>query len=189
MVDTEKLSLWACYVKCLKNYVNFKGRARRREYWGFYLFFFIFSLVISIIGGIIGIALGAIAGLAVEGLDVFATMDSVAQIFINLLSGLYGLAMSLPFLAVLARRLHDIGKSGWWILILVIPIIIFIPFVILLVVLAGEGLSNLVIIFTLLALIIAVIVPNIIVFAWTLMDGERGENKYGPSPKYPNVLS
>ncbi len=86
------------YLKVLKNYVGFKGRARRKEYWMFVLF----NVIISIILSIIELSMG---------------MEEA------IISGLYGLAVLLPSLAVSVRRLHDIGKSGWWLLIGFIPII------------------------------------------------------------------
>lgn len=82
------------YVNVLKNYVGFSGRARRREYWLFILANFIVSLVISIIG---------------------------AAIKLPILTTIYALAIFLPSLGVLIRRLHDIGKSGVWYLICLIP--------------------------------------------------------------------
>lgn len=78
------------YLKVLQNYANFKGRARRAEYWYFFLFNMIASFLIGIIGGL---------------------MD------FELLSNLYSLAVLLPSLAVGVRRMHDVGKSGWFILI------------------------------------------------------------------------
>jgi uncharacterized membrane protein YhaH (DUF805 family) len=85
------------YLKVLKNYVGFQGRARRKEYWMFVLFSVIVSIVLSIV-------------------DAIAGLNSV-------LSLLYSLAVLLPSLAVGVRRLHDTGKSGWWLLISLIPLI------------------------------------------------------------------
>ncbi len=80
------------YVKCLQQYADFNGRARRTEYWMFTLVNSIIVIVLSIIG-------------------------------IKLLSSLYGLAVLIPGLAVAVRRLHDIGKSGWMYLLMLIPLI------------------------------------------------------------------
>lgn len=85
------------YLKVLKQYADFNGRARRQEYWMFILFNLIFSVVASVLDTVLG-TWGAIAGL-------------------------YGLAMLIPSLAVGARRLHDIGKSGWMLLVALIPLI------------------------------------------------------------------
>ena len=89
------------YIEVLKKYAVFTGRARRAEYWYFVLFNLIISLILAIIDNIIW---GSQNGMMV-------------------LSGLYGLAVLIPSLAVAVRRLHDTGKSGWWILIALIPVI------------------------------------------------------------------
>ena len=91
------------YIKVLKKYAVFSGRARRKEYWMFFLFNFIFSLVASLIDLGIGLLTFAVFGL-------------------GLLSILYALAVFVPGLAVSVRRLHDVGKSGWYLLINLIPI-------------------------------------------------------------------
>lgn len=85
------------YMKVLKNYVGFQGRARRKEYWMFFLFNFLFTMLLSIIEMMLGLG--------------------------GILSGLYGLAVLLPTLAVSVRRLHDIGRTGWWMLLSIIPVI------------------------------------------------------------------
>ncbi|QKE74960.1 DUF805 domain-containing protein [Arthrobacter citreus] len=85
------------YLKVLKNYAVFNGRARRTEYWMFILFSAIITIILSILQSIAGID--------------------------NVLTGIYGLLTLLPNLAVGARRLHDSGKSGWWLLLCLIPFI------------------------------------------------------------------
>lgn len=89
--------------KCLSNYVTFSGRAQRSEYWWFVLF----TVLISVVALILDILLGLTSG--IEG-------DGPIQIFA-------GLAVFLPALSATARRLHDLDRTGWWCLILVIPII------------------------------------------------------------------
>lgn len=91
------------YLKVLKQYADFSGRARRKEYWMFALFNLIFSIVAMILDNILGIAI-----------------DGVGY---GPLYGLYILAVLIPGLAVAVRRLHDVGKSGWMILIALIPLI------------------------------------------------------------------
>jgi len=91
------------YVAVLKKYAVFTGRARRKEYWMFALFNIIFLIVAAILDNLIGTA-NPNTG---YGLIYF----------------LYALAVFLPGLGVLIRRLHDIGKSGWWFFIALIPLI------------------------------------------------------------------
>ena len=85
------------YIEVLKKYVVFTGRARRKEYWFFALFNVIVSIALSLIDMLLGLDIG--------------------------LYFIYSLAIILPSLAVLVRRLHDTGRSGWWALIALIPLI------------------------------------------------------------------
>lgn len=85
------------YLKVLKNYTGFQGRARRKEYWMFTLFNLIFAFAIGFVEGIFGMS--------------------------STLSGLYTLAVLLPSIAVGIRRLHDTGRSGWWLLLSLIPLV------------------------------------------------------------------
>lgn len=101
------------YLKVIKNYFGFSGRARRKEYWMFALL----SAVISIALGIVDAIIGSAGSIGVLGL-------------------LYTLAVLIPSLAVSVRRLHDTDRSGWWLLIGLVPLI---GAVVLLVFLASEG--------------------------------------------------
>lgn len=91
------------YLKCWQQYADFSGRARRKEYWLFTLFNAIISYVISLVFGLIAISTG--------------------MVFLTYLSYVYTLAVFIPSLAVCVRRLHDVGKSGWMYLLVLIPII------------------------------------------------------------------
>ena len=91
------------YLKALKNYAVFSGRARRKEYWMFVLFNAIFFIIAIILDNVLGTAIENVG----YGLFYF----------------LYFLAVLIPSLAVAIRRLHDVGKSGWFLLISLIPII------------------------------------------------------------------
>ena len=77
------------YLKVLQNYATFSGRARRSEYWYFVLFNVIISIALGFIGGMMGI---------------------------SILSNIYSLAILVPSIAVGVRRMHDVGKSGWYLL-------------------------------------------------------------------------
>ncbi|WP_459210522.1 DUF805 domain-containing protein [Aquimarina rhabdastrellae] len=98
------------YLKVLKNYANFEGRARRKEYWMFVLFNALITIGIAIVAGIFT----AIA----------ASIDlPFLSIIFWIVYVIYALAMILPTLAVAVRRLHDTGNSGWMYLITLIPLI------------------------------------------------------------------
>ena len=92
------------FIDCLtKKYACFSGRARRQEYWLFVLFNFIAAFVVGFIGGVLA---GA------TGVEAFAYLGAI-----------YNLAVLFPGFGVFVRRMHDIGRSGWWRLIAFIPII------------------------------------------------------------------
>ena len=92
------------FIECMTSkYLCFTGRARRKEYWMFVLFNFIAAFVVGFVGGLLA-ELTNIAAFAFLGV-------------------LYNFAAILPGLAVCSRRLHDIGKSGWWWLIVLVPFV------------------------------------------------------------------
>jgi uncharacterized membrane protein YhaH (DUF805 family) len=78
------------FIKVLKNYAVFTGRARRSEYWYFVLFYVIISIGVTVVANLINFPL---------------------------LSTIFSLAFLVPSIAVGVRRMHDVGKSGWYILI------------------------------------------------------------------------
>jgi uncharacterized membrane protein YhaH (DUF805 family) len=91
------------FISAMKNYATFTGRARRSEYWFFYLFYFIFLVMAVILDNLLGIT--------IEDTGIGPLY------FVSIL------AMIIPGLAVTVRRLHDVGKSGWFYFIVLIPII------------------------------------------------------------------
>lgn len=102
------------YIKVLKKYAVFSGRARRKEYW----FFVLFNILISIVFSVIDVAVGSFSEGAAMGF----------------LGGIYTLAVLIPSIAVGVRRLHDTDRSGWWFLIVLVPFvggIIFLVFMVL----------------------------------------------------------
>ena len=93
----EQFNMLDWFVKCLKNYANFSGRARRKEYWFFTLVQFIILVITQII-------------------DAILSTDFVFY-------AIAALALFIPSLSAAVRRLHDTGRSGWWFLIALIPLI------------------------------------------------------------------
>jgi len=91
------------FITAVKKYATFSGRSQRSEYWYFLLFYLIIYVVLAIIDGVTG--------------------SYSMQAGIGLLTGILSLALFLPSLAVTVRRLHDTDRSGWWILIGLIPLI------------------------------------------------------------------
>jgi len=109
-VNISSCSSWAkkevamnWYLDVLKKYAVFSGRARRKEYWYFYLFNTIIEVALMLVDYMIG-------WYSIEG-------------GIGVLSAIYVLGIMIPGIAVSIRRLHDTGRSGWWLLIGLIPFI------------------------------------------------------------------
>lgn len=101
------------YLKCVKgHYADFEGRARRTEYW----MFFLVNVIIAVVIGIIA-----------------------AAVHFETLSTLYSLAVLVPGIAVGVRRLHDTGRTGWWLLISLLPLIGWIWIIILLATNGDQG--------------------------------------------------
>lgn len=98
------------FIDVVKNhYFDFKGRATRTQFWMYVLFVFLIGLVIGLLSMFLGDTIG------------------------NVLSILVSLGLLLPNLGIAVRRLHDIGRSGWWLLLGFIPVINFVGWIVLLV--------------------------------------------------------
>jgi uncharacterized membrane protein YhaH (DUF805 family) len=91
------------YITALKKYAVFSGRSRRKEYWFFVLFNVIFLIAAALLDNLFHTTLG----------------NSPYGVFYYL----YALAVVLPGIGLVIRRLHDVGKSGWWYFIALIPLV------------------------------------------------------------------
>ncbi len=98
------------FLEAVKKYADFSGRARRKEYWMFTLFTLLIEFGLA--------AAGVLLGSAVS----HSTGSSAGFIFLAPVY-LFILAMIIPSLAVVVRRLHDLGKSGWWYFICFVPFV------------------------------------------------------------------
>ncbi|GGU94474.1 aminopeptidase [Streptomyces litmocidini] len=98
------------YLDVLKKYAVFDGRARRTEHW----MFFLFNAIAVIVVAAVDLAIGTFP----------------------LLYPIYFLAVLLPHVGVMIRRLHDTGRSGWWVLVCLVPVV---GWIVLVVLLATEG--------------------------------------------------
>ena len=108
------------FVSMVKNYTKFSGRTSRKDFWMAYLFYVIFSIPVGIVGAILN-----------------SIFDS--QTMSLIVSSIYGLAFMIPMLAMEIRRLHDIGKSGWWFFIAFVPCIGWIWLIVLLATAGVQG--------------------------------------------------
>ena len=151
------------FVKCINNYVNFRGRARRAEFWYFVLFSTILAVVASILDSIV--------------------FSSSQHIFY----GLLGLFLFLPGLAVQVRRLHDTNRSGKLLLWMLLAYVIWIAllFVFGLGAFLSGGSASASVLFLALAIVgsIAFLVWCIFFLVWYCTPGTPGDNQYGPDPK------
>jgi uncharacterized membrane protein YhaH (DUF805 family) len=147
------------FIKCLRHYADFSGRARRKEYWMFMLFSMITAIVIGVLMILVfmltknhyynelipyGLSEEQVRAVQIGNLNYMKAIYNVSSIVY--LS--YSIIMILPSMAVAVRRLHDIGKSGWNFFIGLIPL-----------------------------------VGAIILIVWYCKDSEAGENQWGATPK------
>lgn len=157
------------YIEVLKKYADFSGRASRREYWWFVLFTTLASLILAVVDSALG------------------TFNDQAGM--GLLGGLYALLVLLPSIGVQIRRLHDVGRSGWWwggpLVGGPLAAAGFSAYVI-----TSGGLNGFSVwhwVFAITFLIWAI--GGLIIFAFSLMKGVPGENRYGMNPLEINAAT
>lgn len=149
-------------IEPLRKYATFSGRARRKEYWWYVLFSTLLALV------------AAVVTIATSGLDAAADGNG------GYLQGFVSLALFLPSQAVLVRRLHDVDRSGWWLVGYYLLVILMVV-VSVMVVAAGDAAQTGVIIM-LSVLVLAFAVGCITMFVWICSRGTIGDNRFGPDP-------
>jgi uncharacterized membrane protein YhaH (DUF805 family) len=159
----------------LKRYVDFNGRARRTEYWLWFLFQIIASLVFSVLKSVIG---------------------DTAEV----LNGIFSLAILLPSLAVGVRRFHDINRTGWWIVfpgvVLLVAMVVFFSVSGSAFFASMQSFSNIgpnptpdqvMSIMSSLApmgwVFLLWFAAALVTFVFNVMDGTPGPNRFGPDPK------
>jgi uncharacterized membrane protein YhaH (DUF805 family) len=143
-------------VTCFSKYADFSGRARRSEYW----FWVLFNLIVGFVANMISSLLGSL------------TLYLIVIV-----------ALLIPSISVTVRRLHDIGKSGWYYLLPAVPFVAM--FFLLFTYFVTYDASNS--IFYIIGLFeIAALVLTIIFIIWMAKDSQPGMNKYGPNPKENN---
>ncbi|WP_430510170.1 DUF805 domain-containing protein [Gottfriedia solisilvae] len=141
------------YFQALKNTFNFKGRARRKEYWMFRLVDFLFLISFFITGFLV-------AG------------EKIPEV-VGVIPKIYDVLIFIPYLSVSVRRLHDIGKTGWWVLMLV-PSKCSLYM--------GIDVSSRTMTFVSITMLVTSLIGIIILFMFACKDSQKGENKYGFNP-------
>jgi uncharacterized membrane protein YhaH (DUF805 family) len=148
------------YLMAFKKYATFKGRARRKEFWMFYLFNTIFSF-------------GALSLDSILGFTFAGGRSNFIQI-------LYGVAVIFPGMALTVRRLHDVGKSGWYLFYISVAA----GFVLFIGIRLHAFLSNTNYLHWGKAVLWGpIIIIGIYYLKLLCSDGTSGENQYGPNPK------
>ena len=175
LVATPAKSLWQYFVEAYtQNYFNFKGRARRREYWGIWLFNNLIALAISVIGRL----------LSDTDAGAFSMLSSMNLTW-TVISVLWSIVGFFPQASATVRRLHDKGYSGKWYLGVFFLSLVFVTLSFVVgfsLLMDGRQSNGLLVLFGLIGLLF--IVLAIFIFILLLLDGDKTENKYGPSPKY-----
>ena len=171
---------------CFRKYVVFKGRASRSEYWFFVLFEFIISIGLQFIGGLVVIPL------------IFKgqfTPEAINRVFlpISIISIVVALAFLLPALGVMTRRFHDVNKSGWWIVIYYIFVVVWAIPVSVVYVMAFSKAAQfddipMALVFLASLLTILLLALEIVFLVWCCTRGTHGPNKYGSDPLEPTYV-
>ena len=137
-----------------EHYVDFQGRCARRDFWYFVVGYVVLYIGVAIVQSII--------------------LSSA------LLTGLLSLAMLLPGLGIAVRRLHDIDRSGWWILIGVVPGFLAILSTAIALMSGSIGLG-----FGLMGLVGLVgLAAAVLLIYWYAQPGTAGDNQFGPPPTF-----
>jgi len=162
----------------LKRYADFRGRSRRKEFWMWILGVVIVTIVLSWLDRALGLGgqssfTRTPPGSAMTGFSAYSSG--------GILTGIFSLAILIPNIAVSVRRLHDIDRTGWWILAPALPYAVG---VILLIAGAATGQFGMVTFGGLLSLIGFVLAIVLLVFY--CLPGTRGANRFGPDPLDPH---
>jgi len=161
------------YLEAWTKYAVFSGRARRREYWTFTLFNAIITWLVQF-------------GIPHKS---YSYRSQLVIPVILVILWLFGLASLLPGLAVCVRRLHDTGRSGWWLLIVIVPAIGAIVLNIIGAIVLNTSYTTSFVTGRIVGLLSGILVMILLTFGiivlllFTVQDSDSGENRYGPNPK------
>jgi uncharacterized membrane protein YhaH (DUF805 family) len=161
----------------LKRYAQFNGRSRRKEFWMWVLFVFLVSIVLTILDSMLGLGGRTFAGPSSTTTPMMTSFGYGAAARGGLLTTIFSFATLIPYIAVSVRRLHDTDRSGWWILLPLLPILIGFGFIG-----AGAATGNpALMLISGVAMLIGFICA-ILVLVWYCLPGTQGSNRFGPDP-------
>ncbi len=173
--------LWSNFKLAFSKMFVLRGRAPRIEYWSYYLFSMIFNYAAYFLFFIIAFLLG----LAIEKDKGDPTIALGMMFILYIIYSLFCLALAVPQITAGVRRLHDVGKSGWLFMIPILLTMVLAAILIYAAAHASEKHPDEILIISGGILILTTLGYGIYLFVLTLLDSQRGPNKYGPSSKYP----
>ena len=179
--------------QCWEKYAIFDGRSRRSECWWFGLF----SLLVIILPLAVSLLLSTAFNGSSQGVELLGYVVAIVMLIVLLGAGIL---LTVPMLSVMTRRLHDVGRSGWWLFgEIVLTLLTLIAFSIAsssvgfadstahmslpmkLMAIYDTSMPLFILVAT---LSLSQVVFTLTILAFTLLDSHKGENRYGPSPKY-----
>ncbi len=167
------------FLKCWKHYADFKGRARRKEYWMFLLFNYIISFVLCMVYyvGLVFQLLNEADAELLEGSNPLLVMTGTGLVFVFFcIMVIYCWLSIIPTLAVVVRRLHDIGRNGSWLWLVFVLVLLY-------GILFSNIFSETVIIAVSILITILSLAIGVLCIVLGCIDGQKGENRFGLDPK------
>ncbi len=160
----------------LKRYADFAGRSRRKEFWMWVVFVILVSVLLGVVDSMLGFG-----GQFGYGRSVSIAPDMVGRAYGaglhgGVLTDLFMLAILVPNIAVAVRRLHYTGRSGWWLLLPLVPHLLGFALMMAGAVLLGGLISML------------GFIAAIVLLVWYCQPGIRGPNRFGADPLGPEAL-
>lgn len=157
-----------------KRFFDFRGRSRRKEFWMYTLFVILVSIVLMFIDSALGLGGSTSGGTELTDTSVSAAGAASGGV----LTTIFSLITLIPSLAVSVRRLHDLDRTGWWILLPVAPYLLGI-----ILALGGVAGGSGAMAGTGLVLFGVALITAILLLVWYCMPGTAGPNRFGEDPK------
>ena len=155
------MEIFNWYLEVLRKYAVFSGRARRKEFWCFSLVSFIIVLVLTVLDNQLG------------------TFHRATDL--GLFVSLYCLAILIPEIAVTVRRLHDTGRSGWWILLML-------PYGVVGAAMGAMSADEMPVAMGLVGIMSIIgLIGLVVLLVFMVLDSQPGSNQFGPNPKGEDI--